>query len=300
MSQVKGGESGKALAELLDLERLEQNLYRGESPVTTWQRVFGGQVVAQSLVAAQRTAPDSFFVHSLHGYFMRPGDTDVPIIFQVDRLRDGRSFLTRSVRAIQHGQPIFQMTASFQCEETGFDHQSEMPDVPPPEALSASDMSGEDERIPAPIRNYWKRERPIEIRPVDMESFLWRKTPGTSQSIWMRANGDSPKSRAYQTAFLAYMSDMTLLDATLYAHGRSVFSDTVQVASLDHAVWFHRPFDTGDWLLYVHESPSASNARGLAFGKIFTRDGALVASVAQEGLIRERDNVRPFYLKNVD
>lgn len=297
MSQANDAQSGKALADLLDLERLEEDLYRGQSPVTTWQRVFGGQVVAQSLVAAQRTVSDQLIVHSLHGYFMRAGDTDLPIVFQVERLRDGRSFSTRSVRAIQHGKPIFIMTASFQVEEPGFEHQNDMPDVPPPEALEASDIMNDSEHAPAPIRNYWKRERPIEIRPVDLEDFLWRKKKSRRQSIWIRANGEPPKGRDYQSAFLAYMSDMTLLDSTLYPHECSVFSDRIQGASLDHAVWFHRPFEISDWLLYVHESPSAGNARGLGQGQIFTRQGTLVASVAQEGLIRIRENVRPFYLK---
>lgn len=297
MSQANDAQSGKALADLLDLERLEEDLYRGQSPVTTWQRVFGGQVVAQSLVAAQRTVSARLIVHSLHGYFMRAGDTDLPIVFQVERLRDGRSFSTRSVRAIQHGKPIFIMTASFQVEEPGFEHQNDMPDVPPPEALEASDIMNDSEHAPAPIRNYWKRERPIEIRPVDLEDFLWRKKKSRRQSIWIRANGEPPKGRDYQSAFLAYMSDMTLLDSTLYPHECSVFSDRIQGASLDHAVWFHRPFEISDWLLYVHESPSAGNARGLGQGQIFTRQGTLVASVAQEGLIRIRDNVRPFYLK---
>ncbi|MET3598892.1 acyl-CoA thioesterase II [Martelella mangrovi] len=295
MSQANNAQSDSVLAELLDLERLEENLYRGQSPVTTWQRVFGGQVVAQSLVAAQRTVSEGRFVHSLHGYFMRPGDTQVPIIFQVERLRDGGSFSTRSVRAIQHGEPIFIMTASFQIEEDGFDHQQAMPDVPPPEALVASDIMNDRENAPAPIRNYWKRERPIELRPVDLDEFLWRNKKSTRQCIWIRGNGVPPKGRDYQTAFLSYMSDMTLLDTTLYPHERSVFSDGIQAASLDHAVWFHRPFDIADWLLYVHESPSAGSARGLAYGKIFTRDGTLVASVAQEGLIRINENVRPFY-----
>ncbi|QQM31416.1 acyl-CoA thioesterase II [Martelella lutilitoris] len=295
MSQANPAQSDSVLADLLDLERLEENLYRGQSPVTTWQRVFGGQVVAQSLVAAQRTVPPGRFVHSLHGYFMRPGDTKVPIVFQVERLRDGRSFSTRNVRAIQHGEPIFIMAASFQIEEEGFEHQDVMPDVPPPEELVASDIMNDAEHAPAPIRNYWKRERPIELRPVDLEQFLWRKKRSPRQSIWIRGNGMPPKGRAYQTAFLSYMSDMTLLDTTLYPHESSVFSDGIQGASLDHAVWFHRPFDISDWLLYVHESPSANGARGLAYGKIFARDGTLVASVAQEGLIRLNENVRPFY-----
>ncbi|AJY47623.1 acyl-CoA thioesterase II [Martelella endophytica] len=295
MSQANEGGSGAALAGLLDLERLEEDLYRGGSPVTTWQRVFGGQVVAQSLVAAQRSVGEGQFVHSLHGYFMRPGDTSLPIIFQVDRMRDGRSFSTRSVRAIQHGKPIFMMAASFQVEEEGFEHQDEMPDVPPPEALSASDLMNDSEHAPAPIRNYWKRERPIELRPVDLEDFLWRKKGSRGQCIWIRATGEPPKGRDYQAAFLAYMSDMTLLDSTLYFHGSSVFSDRVQGASLDHAVWFHRTFDVSDWLLYVHHSPFAGNARGLGQGQIFDRAGRLVASVAQEGLIRIRENAPRFY-----
>lgn len=297
MSQPGNNHGGKALAALLDLERLEENLYRGQSPATTWQRVFGGQVVAQSLVATQRTAPEGHLVHSLHGYFMLPGDTEVPIIFQVERLRDGRSFSTRSVRAIQHGQPIFIMTASFQVEEDGFQHQDVMPDVPSPEELASSDIINDSKNAPAPVRNYWMRERPIEIRPVDLENFLWREKPGGQQNIWIRANGPSPHGRDYQAAFLAYMSDMTLLDATLYPHQSSVFSDRVQAASLDHAVWFHRPFDIEDWLLYAQESPSANGGRGFAHGRIFSRDGTLVASVAQEGLIRIRDRARPLFRK---
>ncbi|WP_337271463.1 acyl-CoA thioesterase II [Oryzifoliimicrobium ureilyticus] len=287
--------SSKALAGLLktlDLEPIEVDIFRGRSPQIGWQRVFGGQVVAQALTAAQRTVEANRFVHSLHSYFMRPGDPSVPIIYQVERIRDGGSFTTRRVIAIQHGKPIFALSASFQVDEPGFDHQSALPEVPIPEQLpSIKEISQQflGEAAPA-IKNYWMCEQPIELRPVSLTHYFSKEKLEPIQNVWVRANGEVPEDRNIQTAVLAYLSDMTLLDASLYAHGTSIFDEGLQVASLDHAMWFHRPFQLDDWLLYAQDSPSASGARGLTRGNIFTRSGVLIASVAQEGLIRKKAN----------
>ncbi|AYG60886.1 acyl-CoA thioesterase II [Rhizobium jaguaris] len=276
----------------LDLETIEMNLFRGNSPQVGWQRVFGGQVIGQALIAAQRTVADDRFVHSLHAYFMLPGDPTVPILYQVDRLRDGSSFNTRRVLAIQHGKAIFAMTASFQIDEPGFEHQGEMPDVPAPEELMDEQQIKERYIANAPenVRRYWERKRAIEIRPVSLDDYFSRSQPSQRQDIWVRLTGPVPDDRLYQNAVLAYLSDMTLIDAALHAHGTSVFDPALQVASLDHAMWFHRPFKLDDWLLYTQDSPSASGARGLARGSLFTRSGVLIASVAQEGLIRKKAN----------
>ena len=279
------------LLETLDLERLEVRLFRGKSPQVGWQRVFGGQVIGQALVAATRTVEEeNRFAHSLHAYFVRPGDPAVPIIYDVENVRDGGSFATRRVIAIQHGKPIFFMTASFQDDEDGFEHQTAMPDVPPPEKLlgeaelKAQFMAG----APAHIRAYWERPRPIELRPVSLTHYLSSEKLDPHQNIWVRTTGPVPHDRRLQMAVLAYLSDMTLLDTSLFAHGTSVLDRSLQVASLDHAMWFHRPPVLDDWLLYSQDSPSASGARGMTRGAIFTRDGTLIASVAQEGLIRKR------------
>ncbi len=276
----------------LDLEKLEENLFRGTSPQVGWQRVFGGQVIAQALMAAQRTVDADRFIHSLHAYFMRPGDPLVPIIYQVDRIRDGASFATRRIVAIQHGHAIFAMSASFQIEEGGFDHQSPIPNVPQPESLMSEAQLQEAFLVSAPpaIRKYWENKRPIEIRPVSLMHYISREKLEPKQDIWVRAVGAVPDDRHYQAAVLAYLSDMTLLDTSLYAHGTTIFDPTIQVASLDHAMWFHRPCKLEDWLLYTQDSPSASGARGLTRGNLFTRDGVLIASMAQEGLIRKRAN----------
>jgi acyl-CoA thioesterase II len=280
------------LIETLDLEPIEVNLFRGNSPQVGWQRVFGGQVIGQALMAAQRTVESDRFVHSLHAYFMRPGDPSVPIVYQVERLRDGSSFSTRRVLAIQHGKAIFAMSASFQLDEPGFDHQIRMPDAPAPETLLGEKEIKETylARAPEPIRKYWERERAIEIRPVSLTHYFSNTKLDPRQDVWVRANGPVPDDRIYQAAVLAYLSDMTLLDAALFAHGTSIFDQSLQVASLDHAMWFHRPCKLDDWLLYTQDSPSASGARGMARGSLFTRSGILIASVAQEGLIRKKAN----------
>lgn len=276
----------------LDLEKLEENLFRGESPQIGWQRVFGGQVIAQALIAAQRTVNGDRLVHSLHSYFMRPGDPLVPIVYQVERIRDGASFCTRRVVAIQHGKAIFSMSASFQIIEDGFDHQIRMPDVTPPEKLMSEEQMQAAflAKAPVSIRKYWSNKRPVEIRPVSLTHYISKEKLEPQQDIWVRAVGDVPEDPRLQSAILAYLSDMTLLDTSLYAHGTTIFDPAIQVASLDHAMWFHRPCRLDDWLLYTQDSPSASGARGLTRGSIFTRQGELVASVAQEGLIRKRAN----------
>ena len=280
------------LLAILDLEVLEQNLFRGRSPQVGWQRVFGGQVIGQALVAASRTV-EGRSPHSLHGYFLLPGDPKVPIIYDVERIRDGRSFTTRRVKAIQHGQPIFTLSASFHIDEPGLSHQMAMPDVPKPVQLpSESDIR---ERVmplmPDPVRAYFERERPIELRPVEFKRYMTRDGLDPYFNVWIRATGTLPDDPAIHQAVLAYASDMTLLDSTLVAHGRTVFEREIQAASLDHALWFHRPFRADEWLLYAQDSPFAGGARGFARGSIFTSDGVLVASVAQEGLIRHRPDL---------
>ncbi len=280
------------LLQTLDLETLEENLFRGVSPQVGWQRVFGGQVIGQALVAAQRTVTADRLVHSLHAYFMRPGDPTVPIIYEVDRIRDGGSFTTRRVVAIQHGAAIFALSASFQVEEEGLEHQVAPLAVPQPEELM-----GEAEmkamfvaNAPEAIRRYWEQPRPIEIRPVSLTHYFSREQQEPVQHVWVKATGAVPDDRPLQAAVLAYLSDMTLLDTSLRAHGTSIFDRSMQVASLDHAMWFHRPAKLDDWLLYTQDSPSTSGARGMNRGSLFDRAGNLIASVAQEGLIRKKAN----------
>ncbi|HLM41319.1 MAG TPA: acyl-CoA thioesterase II [Microvirga sp.] len=277
------------LLKILDLEQIEVNLFRGQSPKSGWQRVFGGQVIGQSLVAARRTV-EGRHPHSLHGYFMRPGDPKVPIIYEVDRIRDGKSFTTRRVVAVQHGQAIFAMSASFQVDEGGFDHQAPMPDVPGPDELpSEDDVKAELlSRMPEPMRTYYERERPIDMRPVEINRYLSREPMEPQFHVWIRTTGRLPDDPAVHQCVLAYASDMTLLDTSLVPHGRTVFDPTIQGASIDHAMWFHRPFRADEWLLYAQDTPNAGGARGFSRGLIFSQDGTLVASVAQEGLIRDR------------
>lgn len=278
------------LLDILDLEKLEHNLYRGRSPQVEWQRVFGGQTIAQALVAAQRTVDPMRHVHSLHGYFMRPGDTKVPIVFQVDRIRDGASFTTRRVTAVQHGQAIFSLEASFQVQEEGLEHQIPMPfDIAPPEALpSQRELLRRAEHIPPAIRKFWARERPLDIRPVNLEHYSSRDKLPPRQNVWIRLMGTVPDDAYLRPALLAYLSDMTLLDTSTFAHGRGLFDPDIQAASLDHAMWFHRAHRLDDWLLYSQDSPSTSGSRGFSRGTLYARDGTLIASVAQEGLIRLR------------
>ena len=277
------------LLKILDLEPLEVNLFRGRSPQVGWQRVFGGQVIGQALVAACRTV-EGRLAHSMHAYFLLPGDPKVPIIYDVERTRDGKSFSTRLVKAIQHGQPIFTMSVSFHNSEGGFDHQAKMPDVPMPE-----DLPNESEirerilpQMPDPVRKYYERERPIELRPVEFERYRGKKFEDGRFNVWIRTTGRLPDDPAIHQCVLSYASDMTLLDTALVPHGRTLFEKDFMAASLDHALWLHRPFRADDWLLYSQDSPNLQGGRGFARGLIFKRDGTLAASVAQEGLIRER------------
>lgn len=278
------------LVQLLDLEKIEENLFRGHSPDESWQRVFGGQVIGQALVAAYRTVEDRV-CHSLHGYFIRPGDPKIPIVYEVDRARDGRSFSTRRVVGIQHGKQIFNLAASFQKPETGFEHHAAMPDVPMPEDLP-SEMELREEvarQLPTEIAKHFARERPIEIRPINPQKYINPEPMLAVQHVWFRARKAVDEGNiALNQCVMAYASDMTLLDTCVRPHGVSWLSGKVQTASLDHAMWFHAPFKADEWLLYAMDSPSASGARGFNRGAIYTRDGNLVASVAQEGLIRFR------------
>jgi len=277
---------------ILDLEPLEVNLFRGRSPQSRWQRVFGGQVIGQALVAACRTVEDVTQrpPHSLHAYFLLGGDPKVPIIYEVDRIRDGKSFTTRRVMAIQHGHAIFSMEVSFHLNEEGWTHQFAMPNVPKPDQLpsEAEVRSQLLTRMSDPVRRYYERERPIELRPVEYGRYLGQKLDGDRFHIWIRATGRLPDEPAIHQCVLAYASDMTLLDTALVPIGRTVFNEDVMAASLDHALWFHRPFRADEWLLYAQDSPNLGGARGLARGSIFAMDGTLVASVAQEGLLRQR------------
>ena len=285
-------ENSSALVELvslLDLERSDDNNYRGLSPSDRWQRVFGGQVLGQALVAALRTV-EARSCHSLHAYFLRPGDPKEPILYAVDRSRDGQSFSARRVVALQHGKQIFTMAASFQAiEEGGLEHQTDMPPVPPPEELRSEREWRQEfaEQIPPALKDYLLKERPIEIRPVTPTNRFTAGRHEPRQIVWIRANGALPDEAALHQCVLAYASDMTLLDTALLPHGLNLFSPGLQLASLDHAMWFHRPFRADEWLLYVLDSPTLSSARGFNRGMIYRRDGALIASVAQEGLVRQ-------------
>ena len=278
------------LLAILDLEKLEHNLYRGRSPQVNWQRVFGGQTIAQALVAAQRTVTADRHVHSLHVYFMRPGDIRVPIVYEVDRIRDGGSFTTRLVVAIQHGHAIFSLEASFQVDENGLEHQLPMPlDVPPPEELQDQrELLEKASHVPEAIRRFWARERPLELKPVNTRHYESRDKLPPRQNVWIRLTGPVPEDRSLHSVLLAYLSDMTLLDTSTFAHGRGLFDPDIQAASIDHAMWFHRQHALDDWLLYTQDSPSTSGSRGFSRGALFARDGTLIASVAQEGLIRLR------------
>jgi acyl-CoA thioesterase-2 len=277
------------LLSILDLEPLEHNLYRGLSPQVGWQRVFGGQVIGQALVAANCTV-NGRVAHSLHAYFLRAGDPAVPIIYEVDRIRDGRSFSTRRVVAIQHGRAIFSMAASFHVEEEGLHHQIEMPDTPPPEELPSEAELKERliDRVPEAVKAYWQAERPIEIRPVDVSRYVSQDQQAPSQLVWIKATGALRNALSLHQCVLAYASDFTLLDTALVAHGRFVFDPKLMLASLDHAIWFHAPFRADEWLLYAQDSPISGAALAFCRGSLFTRGGRLVASTAQEGLVRER------------
>jgi acyl-CoA thioesterase-2 len=278
------------LVQLLALERIEENLFRGQSQDLGWGQVFGGQVLGQALSAATQTVPADRHVHSLHAYFLKLGDAHKPIVYSVDRIRDGSSFVTRRVVAIQNGVTIFNMSASFQQEEEGFDHADAMPDVPAPETqLTELELwRRHADRLPEPVRTRALAERPIEIRPVDpVDAFHPEKKPA-DQAVWLKAAGQLQDDPALHRYLLAYCSDFNFVTTALRPHGAHWVDPNMQVASVDHVMWFHRPFRVDEWLLHVMHSPSASGARGLVRGSVFSRDGRLVASTAQEGLMRKR------------
>lgn len=277
------------LLEHLELEQLEVNLFRGDSKSVGSARVFGGQVLAQALGAAMRTVAEDRLVHSLHGYFVLPGDINHPIVFEVDRIRDGGSFTTRAVKAIQHGAAIFHLTASFQLEQTGFDHQITMPDVIPPEELVSYEGMAKQfgDKLPKNILKLLAIERPLEFKPVEFHNPFAHEKYEPFRNVWLKTKGDTPADPRLQALVLAYASDYNLLTTALLPHGRATDYRNLQMASLDHAMWFHRPFDLSDWLLFALDSPSASGARGFTRGHFFDRAGTLVASVVQEGLLRE-------------
>lgn len=279
------------LLKILDLEFLDMNLFRGNSPQAGWQRVYGGQVIGQALVAAVRTVDPSRSPHSLHAYFLLPGDPKVPIIYDVDRMRDGKSFTTRHVTARQHGHPIYSMLVSFHADEPDqLAHQAKMPDVPGPDELptEAEVRKNVLPTMPDPVRRYYELERPIELRPVEYERYLGKKFPDGRFNVWFKATDRLPDDPAIHQCVLAYASDMGLLDTSTVPHGRTLFEKEFMAASLDHALWLHRPFRADEWLLYSQDSPNLHGARGFSRGLIFTQDGTLVASVAQEGLVRLR------------
>jgi acyl-CoA thioesterase-2 len=275
------------LIKVMTLERLEINLFRGESRDIGSPQVFGGQVLGQALVAATATVEDRV-VHSLHAYFLRRGDFNSPIVYEVDRALDGKHFSSRRVVAIQHGRQIFNMSASFQLAETGLEHQVSMPDVPQPESLLDLDAHYRDvtDKLPAAARRMLEQKRPFEFRPVQPPEPLRRSQSAGLKYIWFCAVDVLADDEALHRCLLAYVSDFHLLDTALKPHGVSMISPTLVIASIDHAMWFHRSVRVDDWLLYAIDSPSASGARGFTRGSVFTRDGRLIASAAQEGLIR--------------
>lgn len=279
------------LLALMELETLEVNLFRGESRDIGTPRVFGGQVLAQSIIAASRTV-DEGTIHSLHAYFLRAGDATAPIVYDVDRNRDGRSFKSRRVVAIQHGRPIFTLAASFQLEQEGLTHQFDMPDVPMPEELSSESNVPEDkiEQIPPLMRRWFNRTGPFDFRPVEKVDIFNPSPRPPHKHIWFRLSEKIDASELMHRALMAYASDFHLVGTATLPHGVSMITDDLVMASLDHAMWFHRPVRVDDWLLYACDSPSSSGGRGLARGLIFDRRGRLVASTMQEGMIRVRNH----------
>ncbi|MDF0498867.1 acyl-CoA thioesterase II [Bradyrhizobium yuanmingense] len=280
----------KELLEILEPERVDTDRFCGRTLDLKWGYLFGGQFVAQALAAAEQTVREDQAAHSLHGYFLRPGDERKPVSYQVERVRDGKSFAVRRVDAIQDGNPVFTLTASFHLEEVGFDHQAVMPEMPGPEGLLSQAQIARKylDRMPDVAAEQLAFETAIEIRPIDPMNILDPEAKPPLRAIWYRAIGMLPDRPALHRALLAYASDLNLLSTAIQPHALTWFAPGMQSASLDHAVWFHRPFRMDEWLLFVMDSPSASGARGLTSGRFFTRDGRLVASAVQEGLIRMR------------
>ena len=276
------------IIEILDLEEIEQNHYRATSPNEGWQRVYGGQVIGQALVAASRTVEPERHAHSLHGYFLRGGDTTVPILYKVDRIRDGRSFTTRRVVAIQHGEAIFTMSISFQVDEEGLTHQFDMPEAPDPEDLQDENELRAEQAVnwPEEIRENFTTTSAIQMRQVEPVDLMNPKPAPPRQLCWMKTRESLPDDQRLHQCVLAYLSDWSLLDTSVRPHGISYLGDNLQMASLDHAMWFHRPFRADEWLLYEQDSPAAGGARGFNRGLIYNQAGELVASTTQEGLMR--------------
>lgn len=285
MSQVM-----QEVLDLLDLEALESCLFRGQSCNIVGKNVFGGQVLSQALMAAGRTVDDRL-AHSLHGYFLRAGDTTAPIVYQVERIRDGKSFATRMVKAIQHGEIIFIMSASFAVTEEGLEHQTEMPAVDGPDGiLNETELRQKiAPMIPEKIRNAFARERPIEIRPINPVNPFAPVKQEAKRLHWMRAQSRLPDDPFLHQCILAFASDFALMGTAMLPHGVSFMQNNMQAASIDHAMWFHRPFRMDEWLLYEMDAPNASNSRGMNRGLVYAQDGRLVASTAQEGLMRLRE-----------
>jgi acyl-CoA thioesterase II len=287
------------LVQLLALEKIEENLFRGQSQDLGWGTVFGGQVLGQALSAATQTVPAERDAHSLHAYFLRPGDVSKPIVYDVDRIRDGGSFTTRRVVAIQSGHAIFNMAVSFQKFEQGFEHQDAMPPTPPPESvpterdriLAVSDGLPKElvKELPKELIERFARPRPFEVRPIEAIDHPFSPTPKPAhRRVWLRTIAPLPDDPPIHQALLAYASDHGFLATALFPHGITIFGNTIHAASLDHVMWFHAPFRADQWLLHVMDSPAARGGRGLVRGRIFTQDGRLVASTAQEGMIRPR------------
>ncbi|WP_043669341.1 acyl-CoA thioesterase [Streptomyces xylophagus] len=278
------------LLDLLDLEQIEENIFRGQSRSAVVPRVFGGQVAAQAVVAAGRTVPADRYAHSLHAYFLRTGDPGAPIVYTVERIRDGRSFTTRRVLAVQHGRPIFALSASFQSYEEGLDHQAPMPPAPDPETVPTGRerLLGYDHLDKGIVERFLEAREAIDLRYVDDPPYGRFGEPREPHSqVWFRTNGKLADDPLLHVVLATYVSDMTLLDSILLAHGRGGWAvGDVVGASLDHAMWFHRPFRADEWLLYDQESPSASGGRGLGQARIYTQDGQLAVSVIQEGVVR--------------
>ncbi|GAA6171436.1 acyl-CoA thioesterase II [Colwellia sp. KU-HH00111] len=278
------------LLALLKLEVIEKGIYRGQSQDLGFRALFGGQVMGQALSAAQETVENGRFVHSLHSYFLRAGDASKPVVYEVENIRDGASFCTRRVQAIQNGQAIFYMTASFQRPEQGFEHQDTMPKVPNPEGIMSyrDFLTQYQDALPEGVREIFLAEKPIEIRPIQQYNWFNPEKTDSACQIWLKANGHMPNELPIHSCMLAYASDFHFLPTALLPHGVSHLQPNFQIATVDHAIWFHRPFRFDDWLLYSMDSPSASNGRGLVRGQIFNRQGELVASTMQEGVIRQR------------
>ncbi len=276
------------LLSLLQLEKLEEGLYRGESENLGLPQVYGGQVIGQALSAARYTVDTTRTVHSFHSYFLYPGDPEKPIIYDVENLRDGKSFSTRRVKAIQNGRPIFYLTASYHGEMEGFDHQNTMPDIPGPENYASESelVSQVAHLLPEQLQKMFCGEKPIEIRPVTVINPMKPQKAEPKQYLWMRANGTMPDDQLIHQYLLGYASDWGFLVTALHPHGVSLLTPKFQVATIDHSIWFHRPFKMDEWLLFVIESPTASNSRGLVRGEIYNRNGDLVATAVQEGVMR--------------